>query len=70
MNKIYQVLVWEKYEYKEQLGQPAQELDFDTDKEAFTAFDKVEKFLCKMVMRYASLESDADGDVLAEEWTE
>lgn len=67
-NKPFQVLVWEKYEYKEQLGQPAQELDFDTAKESFSVFDKVDKFLCKMIMKYSGPEPEADGEVIAEEW--
>jgi len=70
VNQPYQLLVWMKYEYKEQLGCPQIETDFATKKEAFTAFNKVEKFLCKMVMKYESSDPAADGDVLEEEWTE
>jgi len=68
LNKQFQVLVWEKYEVEEQLGQPKEEEDFDTYKDAFQYYNGVRKFLCKMVMKYESSESDADGDVMNEAW--
>lgn len=70
VNLPYQILVWKKYEYQEQLGCPQIESDFATEKEALNEFAKVKKFLCKMVMHYESSDPASDGDVIEEEWTE
>jgi len=72
LNKQFEVLVWEKYEVKseEKLGQPTDEIEFDTYKEAFNCYNGVKKFLCKMIMKYESSEPDADGNVMNEAWKE
>ena len=54
VNQPYQVLVWHKYEWQDSLGCPAQEIDCATEKEAYEEYNKVEKFMCKMLMKYAS----------------
>ena len=68
MNKEFQVLVWEKYENELQLGVPQTEEDFDLYDDAFKYYQKVDKFLCKMIMKYESNEPDSDGDPIKEEW--
>lgn len=68
MNKEYQVLVWEDYEYNEQLGQPKVERDFDTYEEAYTYYKQVEVYLCKMIMRYENELPEADSVVICEDW--
>jgi hypothetical protein len=68
MNKTYQVLVWQNYEFEEQLGSPQDEQDFDHIHEATLYYNSISKYMCKMIMRYDSLDSDSDGTVLEEEW--
>lgn len=70
VNQPYQLLVWLKYEYKDSLGCPQIEKDFATEKEALSEFNKVDKFLCKMVMHYETSDPASDGDVIEEEWQE
>ena len=70
MNEMYEVLVWKKYEYKEQLGSPQQEILAKTYLKAITEYNKVDKYMCKMLMVYDSLDNDSDGEVLEEDWNE
>ncbi len=70
MNTKYEVLVWKQYEYKEQLGSPQQEILAKTYLKAITAYNKVDKYMCKMLMVYDSLDDDSDGEVLEEDWSD
>lgn len=70
MNTTFEVLVWKKYEYEEQLGCPQDETGFDGYDKAIKYYDTVKKYLCKILMEYESLEPDSDGDVLEEDWNE
>ena len=71
LNSEYQVLAWYGYEVAEdeQLGSPDIESNHNTFESALEYFNKVEKYLCKMIMRYDSGEPDSDGHVEMEEWT-
>lgn len=66
----YEILVWKQYEYKEQLGIPQQEILAKTYLKAFEAYNKVDKYLCKMLMQYEANNEDSNGDVLEEDWNE
>ena len=70
MNTKYEVLVWKQYEYKEQLGSPQQEILAKTYLKAINEYNKVDKYMCKMLMVYDSLDSDSNGEVLEEDWNE
>ena len=70
VNKQYQVLVWEKYEYEEQLGSPQIEEDFDNIAKAYIYYQNVSKYMCKMIMKYESSDPASSGDVLEEDWNE
>ncbi len=70
MNTKYEVLIWKKYEYKEQLGSPQQEILAKTYLKAITEYNKVDKYMCKMLMVYDSLDDDSDGEVIEEDWNE
>ena len=70
MNTKYEVLIWKQYEYKEQLGSPQQEILAKTYLKAITEYNKVDKYMCKMLMVYDSLDNDSDGEVLEEDWNE
>ena len=70
MKYDYEILVWKQYEYKEQLGIPQQEILAKTYLKAFEAYNKVDKYLCKMLMQYEANNEDSNGDVLEEDWNE
>jgi len=70
MTKLFEVLVWTKYEANDSLGVPQTEKEFDTYQESFDYYSTVEKFLCKIVMEYKNIEADSDGCVIDEEWNE
>ncbi len=70
VNQEFQLLVWTAYEFENLLGCPEIEDDFDTREKASAAFNKVEKFLCKMVMQYETADPASTGDVLEEQWKE
>jgi|APSaa5957512535_1039671.scaffolds.fasta_scaffold140081_1 hypothetical protein len=71
-NKIYEVQTWKYYDEKKKGSEIDKELCFDTLKEADKVYSETK---CptsggKLLMKYASKEDNADGQVLAEEWSD
>ncbi len=70
VNREFQVLVWTAYEWKDSLGCPDKEYDFNTLSKALTYYNKQNDYLCKMIMQYVSNEPDSDGTAIYEDWKE
>ena len=70
VNKQYELLAWNRYEFEEQLGCPQVEMDFSTYTEAQKSYNDIKKYLCKMIMKYDSQDPASDGAVMEEDWNE
>lgn len=68
LNKIFEVQTWKNIE--DDGSEIELEFGFDTLPEAKAKYDTITvKGGGKLLMKYASIEDDADGDVLEEFWT-
>lgn len=68
-DKIFEVLVYTHPEDQDGcIGESDQEFSFDTEEQAQEKYDSIKNYSGKQLMKYASLEPDADGDVICEDW--
>ena len=66
-NTEFQILVWTHPEIDGMRGEPEKELSFVSLSAANEAYDKIESYDSKLLMKYASAEPDADGEPLRED---
>ena len=75
MNYYYEISVWKQYEHQDQLGfdgkpsTPQHKRFAKTYLKALEEYNKVDKYMCKMLMQYESNNEDSDGTCLEEDWT-
>ena len=70
-DKLYEVQTWKYYDESHQGSEIGLELSFETEAEAWKEYDKITPVNGgKMLMYYKSMEPDAEGVVIAEDWTE
>lgn len=67
MNQIFEVLIWNRVD-GETLNDTDREEGFATYENAKAFYDSITNHKVKMLMQYESLEPDADGKVLEEDW--